>query len=506
LTLFSRVLGFLRDMLSAAIFGTGIVYDAFLLAFIIPNLFRKLLAEGALSAAFIPVYADYIKQGDREKSARFLSSVFTVLFVVLAAIAIAGAIAGSGLGFGISAPGKWKLTFHLFPVMIIYVIPICLVGLAAGILNSHNHFAMPAFAPVMLNVLWIAGLSVAWLLSGEISTMIIILALTVVLAGFVQFLLQVPVMKRRGVSLRLMPVKTALKHPGVRQVEKLWLPVAFGLAIFQVNTLGDSLIAMIFVKDGGGVSVLYYANRMIQFPLALIGIAVATALFPTLSRLLSEGKIKKFALTFNESMLGVMFVTIPAAVGLAVLSTPVIRLIFERGKFDAFSTSRTSLTLVFYCATIVSGSVFHLLTRAFYSLKDTRTPVKIGAIVVALNVLLNLILVWPLQEAGLALATSITSVINSVALLLILKKRAPDIDTRGIIRGFIIFCLVAAVMGAAVYGCLHLLPGNGRIFSKLISVFIPILAGIIIVFVLSLLLRLPELKFMLGAIRRRRKS
>ncbi len=493
------MLGLVRDIVSASIFGTGLVYDAFLIAFMVPNLFRKLLGEGALSAAFIPVYSDYLKADDRKNTAAFLNAVFGALLTILLVIAFLGAIGGAaGSHFLV---GKWKITFHLLPTMILYVVPICLVGFAAGVLNSHRHFAMPAFAPVVLNMFWIAGLGVAYAYSGIPSDAVVILAIAILAAGIVQFGIQIPVLRRKGVNLRFKP---DFSHPGVKSVKTLVAPVVFGLAIFQINTLADSFIAMTFVEGEGGVSVLYYANRLVQFPLALIGIAVATAVFPTLSRLVAEGEKGKFALAFRESALGVLYLALPAAVGLAVLSVPVVRLIFEHGEFGPSSTARTSFTLICYAATVASASVFHVITRAFYAMKDTRTPVKVGAVMVALNLALNLTLVWSLREAGLALATSISSVCNVVVLLALLRRRAPEIELKSLAGGLARFSVISAAMGGAAFGVLCLLPEADRLILKLAAVVVPVAVGVLVVLVLSVLLRFPELKFILGAIRKKR--
>jgi putative peptidoglycan lipid II flippase len=499
-TLLSRVLGLVRDMACASIFGAGLAFDAFVLAWRVPNLFRRLFGEGAFSAAFVPVYSDYLEAGDKDNTARFLNSVFSVLFAILLTIAILGVIGGAILGFGVTLSDKWQMTFKLFTILFPYVVPICLVAFAAGVLNSHNHFAMPAFTPALLNIFWIASLGIAYFLTKDLSVVVVILAVGILFAGFLQFGIQLPVLRQKGVRLRL---TRDFSHPGVRSISRVMVPAVAGVAVIQVNTLLDSVIAMVFVKAEGGVSVLYYANRMVQFPLALIGIAVATAAFPTLSRLAAGGDEKKFALTVKESILGVLYVAMPAAVGLAVLAGPVIRLIFERGEFTASNTGRTSFVLICYAATIAAASVFHLVARAFYALKDTRTPVRVGALMVAMNLALNLTLVWPLQEAGLALATSISSVFNVLVLLLILRKKAPQVELKPLATGLARFSFVSAMMGGAVFGVLHLLPSADTLLLKLASVAVPLVTGVLVVVILSALFRFPEFKFILNALRKK---
>lgn len=502
-TLLSRILGLVRDVVSATILGTGMAFDAFVVAWTVPNLFRRLFGEGAFSAAFIPVYADYLKAGDRKDSAKFLNSVFSALLIVLLAIAAIGAVGGALAGAFAGLPEKWKATSELFPLLIPYVVPICLVAFAAAVLNSHGHFAVPAFAPALLNIFWIAALGAAYYVTKDLSTMVVILGAGILIAGFAQFAIQIPVLRAKGVRLRFSP---DFSHPGVGSVRRIMAPVVLGVAIIQINTLLDRVIAMAFVEREGGVSTLFYANRLVQFPLALVGIAVATAAFPTLSRLASGGEAKKFALTLKESILGVLYIALPAAVGLAVLAGPIIRLLFERGRFDATSTTRTSFVLVCYAATVAAASVYHVVTRAFYSLKDTRTPVMVGAAMVALNLALNLALVWPLKEAGLALATSISTTCNVVVLLAILKKKAPELDLSALARGLLRFSLVSALMGFAVLGALHHLgPADGFV-ARLTAVGAPVAVGLAVVFALSAALRFPELSFILRTLRKRRST
>jgi putative peptidoglycan lipid II flippase len=497
------VLGLVRDIVTAMLLGTGLAFDAFVVAWTVPNLFRRLFGEGALSAAFIPVYSDYIDAGNKEDTKRFLNAIFSALLLVLAVIAAAGILIGLMLGFAVPLPEKWAATFKLFVILVPYVVPICLVAFAAGILNTHGHFAVPAFAPALLNVLWIASIALAAVVTGNLSFIVVILSVGILVAGAVQFGIQLPMLRRKGVRLRFKP---DFSHRGVRAVRKVMAPVVLGVAILQINTLLDRFIAMAFVKDAGGVGALYYANRMVQLPLALVGIAVATAAFPALSRLVVQGKTAKFALTVKESILGVLYVTVPAAVGLGVLAVPIVRLIFERGEFTASSTARTSFVLICYAATAATASVYHILARAFYSLKDTRTPVKIGAMMVFLNLALNLSLVWPLQEAGLALATSVSSGCNVVVLLVILKKRTPELELGALGRGLVRFCVVSAGMGAAVLGILQILPASQTLVMRFAAVAVPIAAGVLVLFILSGILRFPELSLILNSIRKRRPA
>jgi len=490
-------------MVNATVLGTGLAFDAFVVAWTVPNLFRRLFGEGAFSSAFIPVYTDHLEKGDKKNTQNFLNSVFSMLVAVLFGIIAIVALAGGLLGFLAPLPEKWELALRLFPLLVPYVLPVCLVALAAAILNTHGHFAMPAFAPVLLNAFWIVTLGVALLATDDLSVIVAMLAAGVLVAGAVQFAVQIPVLRRKGVRLRFRP---DFSHPGLRSVRRIMAPAVFGVAVFQINAFLDNFIAMTFVEKEGGVGTLFYANRMVQFPLALIGIAVATAAFPTLSRLVSERNARKFALTVKESILGVLFVAVPASVGLALLSTPIIRLLFERGKFTPASTERTAFTLACYAATVAAASAFHLATRAFHSLKDTVTPVRVGAAMVLLNLTLNMTLVWSMQEAGLALATSISSACNVIVLLVLLKRKTPELDVGSLGRGFLRFCAVSAAMGVAVLGMLHILPAPQSLLLKLAAVGVPMIAGVLVLFILSGVFRFPELSFILRSIGRKRTA
>ena len=501
LTLASRVLGLARDVLSARIFGTGLVYDAFLLAFTIPNLFRRLFGEGALSAAFIPVYAGYLEAGDEGDIRAFRSSVFSVLLAVLAAIAACGAVAGAAVPSLVHLPERWRATFELLPVMMVYVVPVCLTAFLGAVLNSHGHFVMPALAPVVMNAFWIGGLAVFYVAPVSLARLAFVLAAAIVVSGAAQLAIQFPALGRRGIRVRFRP---DFSHPGVRSVRTLMAPAVFGLAVVQINTLLDRVIAMALVGDPGGVSALFFADRLIEFPLALVGIAVATAVFPTLSRLAAGGENDRFALTFKETVLGVLYIAVPAAVGIGVLAVPLVRLLFEHGKFDSSSTGRTSLALACYAATVACASVYHVVARTFYSLKDTRTPVRVGAAMVALNLALNLSLVGPLREAGLALATSVSSAANVLVLLSILGKRLPVLDLAGLARGLARFAAMSGVMAAAVLGTLHLMPGEGAFALRLSRVALPVGVGMLTVALFSILFRFPEFSFIAASLRRRR--
>ena len=505
-TLISRITGLIRDVLFAKVFGTGVVCDAFLLAYAIPNLFRRLFGEGSLSPALVPAYSEYRVKGDSDGTTRFLGATFTAVTLLLSVIVGVGIFGSLFLRQFVGFSEKWELTLKLFPIMLPYVVPICLVALSAAVLSCHGRFAVPSLAPVVLNVFWIVGLLFARRVFSEDQWRIAVsLSLVVLAAGFFQFLLLVPVLMSERIKL---PLRLDLKDPGLAQVKQQWFPIAFSAAVMQINVLSDRLIAMGLVRDPGAVSTLYYADRLLEFPLALIGIAAATAALPALSECIARQDTKTFAKTFVDTSKSILFVSVPAAVGLAVLRVPIIRLLFERGEFTPQSTRRTALTLLCYASSVWSYSLYHITTRAFYSLKDSKTPAKIAAIMVSLNLTLNLILVFPMAEAGIALATSITSIVNLVTLHFLLRRRVSGVDIGGIWRAFGRFLALSAPMALISYFSYRAVEGRlpSTLFGRVIETAVPICLGVAAFLLGAVILKVPEVKTVFAGIGRKRNE
>ncbi|MFH1421326.1 MAG: murein biosynthesis integral membrane protein MurJ [Planctomycetota bacterium] len=491
--LISRITGLFRDVFSAKFFGTGAVWDAFLLAFAIPNLFRRMFGEGALSSALVPAYSEFKLKGDAEKTSRFLGATFTAVILILTFVTVVGIFAALIVKKLIPLSEKWEFAIDLFPVMLPYVVPICLVALVAAVLSCHGKFAIPALSPVILNIFWIAGLFIAVKIFSTQREIAITLASIILVAGFFQFLMQIPSLKTEKVKL---PLRLDFKDPGLMLVRQQWFPIAFSAAVMQVNILSDRLIAMGLVPDSGGVSTLYYADRLLEFPLALVGIAAAIAALPSMSECIAKEDSKGFAKIFIDISKSAIFISIPAAVGLAVLRTPIIRLLFERGEFTADSTKRTAVTLLCYASSVWSYSLYHITTRAFYSLKESKIPARIGAFMVFLNISLNLILVFPLAEAGIALATSITSIVNLVSLHWILHRKVKDVKIWEIWRSLLGYALLSIPMAAASYGAYELVAGKFAegFLAKLLEVILPVGAGMIVFIGGALICKIPEAK------------
>lgn len=532
-TLLSRILGLVRDMVCASFFGTGMVWDAFTVAFRIPNLFRRLFGEGALSAAFIPVFTDYLEHRTREDAWQLVNVVATVLIITLGGILIVGEIAFLVIPKFTTLQPKWELIFHLLNIMFPYVLLICLVALAMAILNTLKHFLMPALSPIALNICIIAGVVLLTpLFGGGLEKRVYGVAIAVFISGFVQLGMQIPVIRRKQSNpantqdIKLFKPRLNFSHPGLRRIIKLVGPVIFGLAVVQLNLLINSFIAVGFAPSAGGpeefafagmnlayplksgaASVLYYGDRLVEFPLGIFGIAMATAVFPTLSAHASRKEWSNFCDTFSNALRMVFFIGIPASVGLILLREPLVQLLFERHAFQAESSHRTATVVLFYAIGVWAFCGLHVLIRTFYSLQDTITPVKIGAAMVFLNIVLNLTLIWFIQEGGLALSTSICAIMQMAILFIILRWRIRITHGREILTSFIKTSIATAIMALACWFVLHIFSADGaRTLLKIARVFIPLGASLIVFAGVSYLLRSGELQQLKKAFVRRSRG
>jgi putative peptidoglycan lipid II flippase len=492
-TLASRVLGLVRDMLSARLLGRSVYNSAFILAFLVPNLFRRLFGEGALSSAFIPVYVEYLEGGKKDEAQSLAAKAATLLVTLLAALAAMGVGASLVAVSYFTLGEKWDLTLRLLAILLPYVVLICLVALYMAILNSHRHFTTSALAPVLLNVFWIGGLLAGWYFFRDDRTSIVyLLAGTVILAGAAQVLMHIPPLRRRGVRLR---PDFDFRHEGLGRVKRNLAPMVLGLALVQVNTLLDQVIAVGCVPDAGAVATLFYANRMVQFPLALIGIAIGTALLPTLSSDAAGGRKKEFEAHLLDALRLAAFLGIGATVGLMVLARPVIGAFFQGAHFTAADTTRTAGTLVFYALAVLPYCVLVVLARAFYAYQDTKTPVRISIIAMIINLCLNLTLVWFLEEAGLAVATAASSTINVLLLYAALNRRYKFTIGKKILATVLRGAVVSLVMAAGCFGLLYILPGDAASASALVRVThlsVPLIAGLALFILTSRLLAKEE--------------
>nr|CRH07946.1 putative virulence factor mviN homolog [Candidatus Magnetococcus massalia] len=503
-TLLSRILGFVRDIVIARGFGAGVGADAFFIALKLPNFLRRLFAEGAFSTAFVPVFADYLAAGDKQKSRHAAQAVFTML---LTALLVLVAIAQLGMPWLIMAvapgfldqPDKYQLTVELTRITFPYILFISLVALAGGILNSHRKFAIPAATPMLLNVsLILCGLFLAPVMEEPVEA----LAWGVFFGGLAQLLMQWPALKQIGMPFRL---RWDPQHPAIKRVLTLMGPSVLGVSVAQINLMFDLLLASFLAS--GSISYLYYADRLVEFPLGLIGIAMGTAILPTLSAHAAEGNEAALKHDLDYALKLIFIINLPATVGLILLREPILALLFERGAFDANTTHLAGNALFAYSLGLIAFSGIKVLAPAFYARKDTRTPVRIAIIAMSANMVFNLILMWPLAHVGLALATTLSAYLNMGLLYRALKRETGFCPEPGWGKAILKAGLATLAMAGVLLTSMHLYWPTGEGVDTLdrAVVLVPtILLGVMIFFATAWLLNLTELKTLLGALRKRK--
>ena len=520
LTLVSRVAGLARDAALAHVIGAGWVMDAYSMAFRMPNLLRQLLGEGALSAAFIPVFTAYIEKGGRQAANRFMSLMIVLLVTTLAAVTCAADGAFLVLRYLSEPDSKWHLIFGLAAVLFPFGLMVCLVALLQAALNCRHHFAMPAVAPVVLNLCIITGAVAAGLwLTGDPILQVYLIAGAILVAGILEILIQVPVMKRLGLAFR---PAWDLKDPGLRRVLTLIGPMAIAIGLVQFNVFLDSLIANLLSPSDPGVetfrigateiaypmkigaaSVLYYAPLIYQFPLGVFAIALATVIFPVLSRFAVRRDFAGLGHTASHGLRLTLFIGIPAGVGLILVCDPLVRLFLGHGRFaeapDAIA--RTVWVANLFSFGIWAYSANHIFLRAFYALEDVRTPLRVALMAAGLNLVLNLALVWPLAEGGLALSTVIAAIFKLALLAWLLSKRSAHLEWRTVGSSALRTLAAAAAMGLATWAVVHwagaLLPLAGRMLY-VVQLFGGIAVGGAVFALATRLLRMTELRDLLS--------
>jgi putative peptidoglycan lipid II flippase len=449
-TLLSRVLGYVRDMVMAYFFGAGLAADAFIAAFRIPNLLRRLFGEGSLSIVFVPVFSATLARQGRREAFALAGAALGLLSLVVVAVAVLGVLA-SPLIIRVVAPGfvdepaKLSLTILLTRIMFPYICFVALVALSMGILNVLGHFAAPALAPVFLNLAMITSILIAAGISSDPTVRIVGLSIGVLIGGLLQLLLQVPPLVAKGLRFWR---ELRLFHPGLKQVGRLMLPTIFGAAVYQINILVGTLLASLLPE--GSVSYLYYADRLVQFPLGIFAIALATAVLPSLSRQAAEENLTGLTHTFRHALQLVLFITVPAMVGLILLREPIVALLFQRGDFDPATTRLTAVALLYYGLGLWAFAAVRILVSTFYALQDTRTPVVTATVAISANIVLGLVLMRPMAHGGLALATALASMLNLILLVAALRRRLGALGWRTIARSTARTLLAALLMGAAI--------------------------------------------------------
>lgn len=492
-TLVSRILGYLRDVIIANLFGAGLSTDAFIVANRIPNYLRRLFGEGALNASLVPVFTEYLEQKSRQEAWKLAGVVISILSALLTVVVVVGIIFAPQVvqviapGFS-DNPAQFSLTVLLTRVTFPFALFMGLGAAFMGILNSLKHFGAPALAPAFLNI---AVILCALFLTPLLPVPILSLSIGVLLGGIMQFLVQIPYLIRRG--FRFFP-SFDWAHPGMRRVARLMMPVIIGQSVLQINLFVSNILASFLVA--GSISYLFFADRLVQFPLAIFGFSAATAMLPTLSKHAADNSIPDMVEALARTMRMVLFLMIPSMIGLAVLRVPIISVLFERGNFDHRATLATASALLYYSLGLWAFSEVRVVAQAFYALQDTMTPMKIGALAVVANIILSLALMSPMGHNGLALANSLASMLNVALLVWVLRGRIGRLQGRRFLYSLGKILLASAVMGVCVhYGARsELWSAAGQGLEKTFYLMRGLLVGLVTYIAMCLILRIDEFR------------
>lgn len=495
-TLLSRIMGYIRDMVMAYFFGSGFITDAFIAAFRLPNLLRRLFAEGSLVVSFVPVFTDYLKNKGEKEAFELAGSAVRILSIILTIVSILGVIFSAEIlkliAPGFNDPDKMALAVSLAKIVFPYAFFICLVALSMGILNAMGHFAAPAFAPVLLNLSMITAMFVGAYISDDSVFRIRALAFGVLAGGVLQLGFQLPYLVKKGF---LFWKKTVFFHPGMKKIGKMMLPSVLGAGVYQINILAGTILASLLLE--GSITWLYYADRIFQFPLGLFAISMGTAVLPSFSRQAAANDIEGMKDTFSYGLRLVFFITLPATAGLIVLREPIVAILFERGKFGSADVVMTANALFYYAAGLCAVSAVRIAAPVFYARQDAKTPVKIAVIAIIANILLSLWLMGPLKHCGLALATTLASFLNLILLFVTIRYQLGKIGGRTIMVSLLRSAFCAGVMGYCVHLLvLCLIPAYGKLSGVFLTIelIVCIGAGIFVYILMSFLMKSPEIK------------
>jgi len=469
--LLSRLSGLVREMAMARLFGASMVYDAFALGFRIPNLTRDLFAEGALSAAFVPTFTEYLSTKGRREAAELSNLVGTAVLLVVGGVCLLGMLFSPVLvgllapGWEAAEPAKFALAIDLTRTMFPFLLLVALAAQAMGVLNACNQFGVPAMSSTFFNLGSVAfGLVLGFLLGPHFGLAPIVgMAYGVVLGGLLQLLWQVPALHRAGFRFR---PRLDWSHPGLRHIIRLMGPAILGNAAVQVNVMVNTIFASTIVDPlrgvNGPVSWLQYAFRFMQLPLGLFGVAIASATLPAISRSAASGNLEEFGRTLSRSLGTVFLLTLPSSVGLALLGDSMIGMIYEGGKFQAYDTRQTALALAWYAVGLAGYSAAKVLAPAFYALGDARVPalVSLASILINYLVALSMLRVAHLGHAGLAVATSGVALFAALTLFVVLSRRIRTIPVRRLLASLAKIGLASLIMAGAVAFSSHWIAGE----------------------------------------------
>lgn len=505
-TLISRILGLMREMVIAKYFKV-FETDAFFAAFRIPNLLRDLFAEGALSAAFVPTFTEYKQNRSPSEAWELASIVINALVVVLSGITLLIYFGAKPLVYllvsGYSQiPGKIELTVHLTRIMSPFLLTVALAAAVMGILNTYNRFFLPALAPAFFNVFCIlAGIFLSPFMPRIGEEPIAAMAIGSLVGGLSQLFVQAPALHDCGFHYRF---RLQWSHPGLKRIMSLMLPAAFGLAATQINILIDNQLASYL--GNGPVSWLNYAFRLMQLPIGLFGVAIATVNLTNVSRRIAEKDMEGLKTNITEAVKLAAFLNIPATLGLMFLRYPIVQLLYERGRFTAEHTIHTGDALLFYSIGLFAYSLVKIITPTFYALGDTRTPVKYAALVIGIKIAVNLMLIQRLGFVGLALGTSVASLLNTYLLFRAMSKRIGGFGEHGVFREIAKIFVAGVAMGASawwIHGKIILFTGTASLPAKAEALGAAIVIGLAILIAVSYVLRIQEVHSLAAMIRRR---
>ena len=450
MTLVSRISGLVRDMIFARMIGAGagVAADAFYVAFRIPNFLRRIFGEGAFSQAFIPIFSEYRARDDLARTREFVSHVTGILSITLVIVTAIGTLAAP-LVVLILAPGylanltKYHLTVQMLRIMFPYLLFISLVSMASGILNTFGRFAIPAFTPVLLNLSMIAA---ALWLAPHMAQPVIALAVGVFIAGILQLLFQLPALKQ----LHLLPrPQISLKDEGVRRMFKLMLPGVFSVSVAQINLLINTILASFLVT--GSVSWLYYSDRLMEFPLGIFGVALATVILPNLSQKHAQKSAAEFSHTLDWALRIAFTVSIPATVGLILLGKPLLITLFQRGAFKAHDVDMAFASLIAFAIGLTPFILIKILAPGFYARQQMRYPVRVGMIAIGVDIIISLSLIYFLKHVALALSTSLAAFVNAGLLFYGLRKEQVYVPLPGWIKFLMKIIFSSIIMGLILW-------------------------------------------------------
>lgn len=507
-TLISRIFGYIKDMVLAKYFGATGTSDVFFVAFRIPNLLRELFAEGSMSSAFIPVLSESQAKKGKDDANRLVRATFLFLLLVVGALCIAGAIFAPQIvtiiapGF-VSNPEKFSQTVLLTRIMFPFLLFISLAAVIMGALNTRGVFFIPALAPVLLNISIIAAV---FFLSAHFINPIIAVAVGVTIGGLCQFLFQLPSFFRRGYFLFKIPSndgRSGLWHPGLKRIGILVIPTITGLAVVQVNIFVSTMLASLLAD--GSITYLYYSMRLIQFPIGLFGVAMGMAVLPALSEHAAKMDMTSLKEDFSFALRLLFFITVPAMAGLIALKEPIVNTLFQRGEFTYTATINTAEALMFYSFGIWAIVGVRVLASTFYSMQDTKIPVKVAVFSVTVNIAFSVLLMGPMQHNGLAFANTIAAIANFVLLFYFLRRKLSGIGALRIIVSFFKILIASFFMGVAGWFIIQgdLWTTSDRFMIKSVYLGVTIIISVVIYLFLSYVLKSDEMNYIINRLRKK---